>query len=301
MILLKPLTHDFRNDDITELVSQSDRDHGHNGVDNNHRFVHHGHPMAQQDGYLVSNWMSLDMPTITGDNHTAAAHVKQHDGPIHWNAGPPYLFTALDGYKIATHWVDFAPRVFQQFPKLFAEMFGYIIASAHLNLPHTLIKSLVVSTTVAHNREGWSFVDAMPNVCSNINPIDNTNGNGNSNGNGGLFALHYCKRYILGKRWFWSKYRLRKDFMDCHVPLLQEPDSSIESERDAYGPPPVHSYKGTWTQSHTTLSAKQAKREAFMLCEMISKVNEAVAYYKRQACGNAGNYSKVYNVHDDPG
>ena len=279
MILLKPLTHDFRNDPTVQLIDKPDAEH---------KVVRRGHPMAQQDGYLSNTWMALDMEKITLDKNSPVLAIKQKDGFTHWNAGPPYIFTALDGYKIATKWVDFAPRVVLQFPNLFAEMFGYIIASAHLELPHTLIKSLVVSTTETLNREAWSFVDNLPEVCPHPPPS-------------GIFALHYCKRYILGKRWFWSKYRLRKDYMDCHVPLMQEPDPSIQEEREWYGPPPVQSYKGIWTHDHGNFTAKRVKREAFMLCGMIPKVNEAVEYYKRQACGDSGNYSKVYNVHDDPG
>ena len=38
-----------------------------------------------------------------------------------------------------------------------------------------------------------------------------------------------------------------------------------------------------------------------MVCALIAKVNEAVEHLKRTSCGDAGNYSKIYNVHDDPG
>ncbi|KAI2495018.1 hypothetical protein MHU86_19493 [Fragilaria crotonensis] len=281
MILIKPLTHDFRDDPTVELIGNPAGEY---------RYVHRGHPMAQQDGYLRNEWMNLDMKKITLVNQTPALHVKENDGPVHWNSGPPYLFTAVDGYQIASHWVEFAPRVHRQFPKLFAEMFGYIIATAYLGMPHTLIKSLVVSSTTSSSREGWSFVDSIPDpVCLHHSTVK------------GIFALHYCGRYLLGKKWFWSKYRHRKDFMECHVPLLQVPPPSIQDEREAFSPPPVHTYKGTWTQEHKIISERQAKREAYMLCALIAKVNEAVEYFKRNTCGDAGNYSKVYNIHEDPG
>ena len=242
MILIKPLTHDFRDDPTVELIGNRAEEH---------RYVHRGLPMAQQDGYLGNEWMHLDMEKITLVNKT---------------------------------------RVHNQFPKLFAEMFGYIIATAHLGMPHTLIKSLVVSSTISKTREGWSFVDSIPDqVCLHHFTVK------------GIFALHYCGRYLLGKKWFWSKYRHRKDFMDCRVPLLQVPPPSIQDEREAFSPPPEHTYRGNWTQEHTIISEKQAKREAFMLCALIAKVNEAVEYFKRNTCGDSGNYSKVYNIHDDPG
>jgi hypothetical protein len=53
-------------------------------------------------------------------------------------------------------------------PKVFAEMNGYIIATTQLNLPHTLLWSIVVSTTTATNQKGWPYVDALPHdrLCS---------------------------------------------------------------------------------------------------------------------------------------
>jgi hypothetical protein len=35
-----------------------------------------------------------------------------------------------------------------EYPKLFAEMFGFIIATVQLEMPFTLIRSIVVSTTL---------------------------------------------------------------------------------------------------------------------------------------------------------
>jgi len=68
-------------------------------------------------------------------------------------------------------------------------MYGFIIATVKLNLPFTFIKSIVVSTTMTGNREGWDYVDKLPDdkICdpppSAPLPI----------------VLHYCKRYLLGK------------------------------------------------------------------------------------------------------
>jgi hypothetical protein len=47
-------------------------------------------------------------------------------------------------------------------------------------------------------------------------------------------------------------------------------------------------------------SLRQTKREAFMLCALTRTVNEALQYHKRMACGDDGNYSANYTVHDDP-
>ncbi len=79
-----------------------------------YKIVRHANPLSQQDGYLSSNWMTLNMTYVTQDPDTP----------------------------------------FDNHPKLFAKMFGYCIASVHLKLPHTMIMSTVVSTTLTQC-EGW--------------------------------------------------------------------------------------------------------------------------------------------------
>lgn len=71
----------------------------------------------------------------------------------------------------------------------------------------------------------------------------------------------------------------------------------------------------TYREIHKPLLPKKAKREAFMLCGMISALNEALRYYKQhQACdynpsgGNdttrnaalVANMNETYTIHDDP-
>ena len=91
---------------------------------------------------------------------------------------------AGDMYRIAVKWTEYAPRVVDVYPELFAEMFGFIYATVELQLPFTLVKSIVVSVTTTPNREGWRFIDDLKeedvcNVPSDARlPI----------------ALHYCKR-----------------------------------------------------------------------------------------------------------
>lgn len=119
-------------------------------------------------------------------------------------------------YAIAVKWTQYAPRVLELQPDIFAgknfvefivehldetvrdvltssnpasEMAGFIIACLQLNLPFTFIKSLVISTTETNDREGWPYIDALTDdqVCAPSNqarlPV----------------ALHYCKRYVLGR------------------------------------------------------------------------------------------------------
>jgi hypothetical protein len=50
-------------------------------------------------------------------------------------------------YRIAVRWCEYAPRVVDIHPELFAEMYGFIHATVQLELPFTLLQSLVVSVT----------------------------------------------------------------------------------------------------------------------------------------------------------
>ena len=286
-ILLKPLTHDFRNDPSAIFVMGDE-------LHESKKYVHHGNPMAQQDGYLHSKWMDFNMTSITGDPHSPAYKVKNNkrDGPHFYNTGPPYLATVQDMYKITFKWVQYAPRIYLQFTGLFCEMFGYVIATAHMQMPHTMLRNLVVSTTMTNDREGWPLVDALPTVCPSldVHHPDKL-----------PYILHYCKRYLVGK-FFWSKYRLRKDYLNCEPPLLEEPNATLDRDYSYYIAPPPHNPKQADNDpTPHDLSEKTVKREAFMLCGMIPKVNEAVTYWKQHACEEGtANYSKVYNFFNMP-
>jgi hypothetical protein len=102
MILLRPLVHDFRNENVIFVQ-------GEGPLVNKSAVVTHGNPIAQQDGYLDSDWMSLNISYITGGKGNID-HLKRKDGPLFYNAGPPYLATVRDMYNIAVKWCDYAPK-----------------------------------------------------------------------------------------------------------------------------------------------------------------------------------------------
>ena len=285
-ILTRPLTHDFSSDPTTIWALEPS--------DPTLRYVRHGNPIAQQDGYLTSKWLELDTDFITNSTNSPAKSLHRLDGPRYYNAGPPYMATVKDMYNIVLRWTAFAPRVHQVFPKLFAEMFAYCFAAAHLRLPHTMVQSIVVSFTWSSSaREGWDLVDNAPSVCPY--PDDD---NGNSHGL--PIILHYCKRYMIG-RYFWSKYRLRKDLLSCEAPLLEDPTPDV-ANLDWWLPVPEangNPAEDPSPQKHR--SAKVAKREAFMICALFQKVNEAIEHYKRHNCPNGtANLNRTYSLHLDP-
>ena len=280
-ILLRPILHDTTDQSVI-FVEENPLT----------RVVKHGMPMAQQDGYLYNEWMGFNIPYITGGGNIS--HVSKDDGPLYYNAGPPYLATVGDMYRIVTLWKDYVPRVYEEYPATFAEMFGYVIATTQLNLRHTLVKSFVVSTAdvdpreIYANREGWAMVDVLPDDQICIPPQVASLPN----------ALHYCQRYLLGK-WFFSKYRLKKKYLSCETALLTHPplDSAARYNYWIRPPPDRGNYHAPSTRN---ITRKQARYNAFMLCGLISKVNEAARYFKIHHCNGTANMNETYNFHDDP-
>ena len=95
MILLRPLTHDFSP--VEQYLWATSNNHPPTTT-----FVQHGRPFAQQDGYLSNSWQTLPNLTyiVHGHDHNnnnnnshPFALPSGHDGPLYWNAGPPYLAT----------------------------------------------------------------------------------------------------------------------------------------------------------------------------------------------------------------
>lgn len=153
------------------------------------------------------------------------------------------------------------------------------------------MKSIAVSNTDTRDREGWAFVDALPDdeVCA----VEKWGSNPKM-----PIVLHYCQRYLLG-RFFFSKYRLKKKFISCDTALLTMPPMDAHQIYDyAIRPPPDKGH--THPHEEFKLTQTKAKREAFMLCGMIHSVNEAARYFKLHHCNGTGNFSEVYNFHDDP-
>jgi peptidyl serine alpha-galactosyltransferase len=279
MILLRPITHDFSNQDVIWVEENPAT-----------TMVKHGYPMAQQDGYLDNQWMHINGSFVTGD--PKIPRPKGKDGPIHWNTGPPYLATVKDMYEISKLWVEYAPRVDHIHPGLFAEMQGFIWATFKLNLPHTLIKSIVVSDTPGQHREGWAYIDNLPDteVCVPSKAITAL-----------PIGLHYCKRYGLGPDFFISKYRIKKNFLTCEQNLLMPPPRNIHTMYDYFiKPPPSHGKPIEHEERTIFKNPNQAKREAFMLCGLIEAFNEAASYFKTHNCRPGANFNKIYTIHNDP-
>lgn len=83
--------------------------------------------------------------------------------------------------------------------------------------------------------------------------------------------------------------------------MLEPPplDLATRNVTVAYQPPP-HGHRGDWEAPTQTHPPWQAKREAFMLCALVQKINEAVRYFKDHACDDGEANLEYYNLFSDP-
>jgi hypothetical protein len=120
MLMQRPFVNDFSN--FPNNIWQS---HFNNQPDQLYHKVSHGHPMAQ-DYSFHDAWLRAGRDNLT--------HVVGPDSPVHnvsmlearifYPAGPPYILTARDMYRVVYHWTDFLPRLFKLFKGFMAEMYG---------------------------------------------------------------------------------------------------------------------------------------------------------------------------------
>eukprot|EP00542_Grammatophora_oceanica_P020431 CAMPEP_0194039796 /NCGR_PEP_ID=MMETSP0009_2-20130614/11893_1 /TAXON_ID=210454 /ORGANISM="Grammatophora oceanica, Strain CCMP 410" /LENGTH=538 /DNA_ID=CAMNT_0038682743 /DNA_START=101 /DNA_END=1717 /DNA_ORIENTATION=- len=266
-VILRPFTNDFSGP--AEVWKPT-----HSKIP--HRIkVEHGAPFGQQYGFAMQ-WKNKVNATYVAQGPTRLTTMDDAEAQGHYLVGPPYVATARDMYQIVTTWCDFVPRVHDDYPHLLAEMFGYCLAAAHLNLPHQVAWGFMVSD-IGVGGEGWKMVREMQpdeTVCENT-PQDKM-----------PHVLHYCQRYMLGK-FFIGKYRLRKDFISCESPLLVEPTADIVKLRHQVAP--------DGTRIDLTKD-DSAKLNAFMLCQLIPRLNEAAVFFKQHHCTNPNmEYSYIFH------
>jgi hypothetical protein len=290
-MLMKPITGTFQSSDT--IFRGGPKDKGFNVdtertyKDNETSFVvRHGHPLSQEFGFGDS-W--LEYAKVAGEG-SPATKVTSTEARRSYAAGPPYIATALDMHAIAQKWVEFVPLVHSLFPELMAEMYAFSIASAHLELPHQLVGSLMISDTYVDGGEGWKSIDALPadNVCDYAM-------NNRSNSHTKLPSLlHFCQRYGVGDKAFFAKKKLPKDFFTCESPLIEEPSMDIGSGKYLYRKPP-------FLDTTVRFSAAVEKREAFVICSMTGFLNEAALFFKQKHCsGKKINVKKLISMHDLP-
>jgi len=278
MILLRPLTYDFTDSNV--MIHKSKR--GPPKV----RKVAHGQPWASI--YAFGNGpFRVDLGHVFA-NHTdsPALRTTREERENNYPGGPPYMATGRDMFAIVMVWCELVTRVHDVYVHLLGEMYGWSLAAAHLGLPHTLAESFMISATDIGGGEGWPLIDALgeDEICdySTLKEKEDKL----------PFVIHYCQNYWLGK-WFVGKYRLDSDFLSCDKPLLLEPPIDIGKKYDFYIKPGGKPY-GTKEKLRPSI----AKREQFMICQMIARLNDAATWYKGQTCDEGtANLEKSFIFH----
>lgn len=106
-------------------------------------------------------------------------------------------------------------------------------------------------------------------------------------------------------QFFFTKYRVKKNILQCDKPLFRVPPADLFPRFDYGIEPPradgVDQFNYTEERALVKGGPRQAKREAFMLCQLTRLMNEALRYFKSVACPEgSANLNETYTVYDDP-
>jgi peptidyl serine alpha-galactosyltransferase len=298
--ILRPFQVDYR-DDPTAAWHPPSIEHG------PPLFIEEGRPFAQLYGFggtfvkklqsnathIVAAALNANSSSSSAINPTNPSSSMLHrwtaqDAASYYAAGPPYIAVATDMWKIVSTWAAVVGPVYEVTREHLSEMFAYSAAAAHLNLKHVLSYSFMVSDPTMGRKEGFeAWIDAAPSSDMCKTEHDSA-----------AVAqmpqiLHYCQRYFLGP-YFFSKYKLPKNFLDCDQPLLVDP---VTAENTTDIAPRYDSSVTPNGENNPLPDMLMRKRHMFFICQMIHKMNAAATYFKQQHCGGNANYSKVWHFH----
>lgn len=266
-LFMRPLTYKVKQDRVLYSPPVTDGDL----IDE----VREGHPVAQYYG-IGSQWTKFKVEYIAGKD-SPASKVSTSDASRYYSVGAPYIAHVKDMRKIAESWANFVPRVYEEYPHLLAEMYAYSIAAAHLELPHLRLDHYMVSNTQAAG-EGWPFVDRLTDkyVCSAEAP---------DQGQEQPVFLHYCQFYRV-EHWGFHKRRVATGLFTCESPLFVTPPEDLEDTH----------WKDNG-EKKTMYSKQEAQRAAYMLCNVIRKLNGAAVKFKNLNClAGSANYTQEIKI-----
>jgi peptidyl serine alpha-galactosyltransferase len=302
-ILLRPFTtRDFGNDVMRTQwhnAAEMKKLHGRSHV------VEDGSPVSQVY-YMGGDWIygiNTDVQRVvdaawnaTRGNPAYTDQMQSSSHLYHWTsndawrnyaAGPPYIATGGDMYRIVLVWAAIAVPVYQLTLDPISEMFAYSTAAAHLHLPHHLAANFMLSNPVVDGLEGWGPIDAMkPNDLCQHTFSDYNNSQSVQYRIRLPYVLHYCQEFHHGPYYFF-KYYLSNDFFTCDHPILSHPNDTYEANIAVL----LSNKIDEWNSSAGKLSKRRRQRHLFTLCHLLGRINDAVTYWKDQHCGSSSSNS----------
>lgn len=162
-------------------------------------------------------------------------------------------------------------------------MYAYILAAADLGIHHEVSHSLMWSDPRVEYTEPWDWVEGMQieDLCGKL-PAQTAN------------VLHYCQPFSF-KDWSLYKGDLRGRMHKCEHPLLAEPPSDLVL---GYDLTIEHAAQAGMKKPEKRIEWAERinKREAFMVCQVIQKLNEAMEHQRTNVCkkGSGGNTEKTF-------
>merc|ERR1719343_689641 len=279
MLMQKPFVNDFSEMPLNQW-NKYYREMGHE--DELVGKVKQGHPAAQ-DYSFRDQWIRHvrdHLTDIVGPD-SPVHQVTRDESIFQYSAGPPYWMTARDAFRISYKWAEFLPGIFKYHPEFMAEMYGYCMAAAHLQLKHQMARGMMISNVGMSQGEGWAFLPKDTQACD-VSRYEDTVPN----------VIHFCQRYTIGD-YFINKYLFPKEIFSCEHPLMELPPADILEDTwySHYGDGSVEQ----WDQEKDSI---QRYRNAFMVCSLFPAINAAATFYKDQHCDKYDpktTYEMTYN------
>lgn len=153
-------------------------------------------------------------------------------------------------------------------PGILSDMYAYVMAAAHLQLPHTLFDHFMVSCVDCRG-EGWPWVDVNAHdACADPFGVPAKT----------PVILHYCHNYNVGNTEapMFHKGHVPPNILDCDQPAIIEPPKDFQAKQ---------------TTEHN-------KRSAWMTCMIISRLNNALEAYKSKFCDKHDNTKRFRIKHE---
>jgi len=194
-----------------------------------------------------------------------------------FSVGPPLIMHKDDWKNVAPRWVEYMHIIKDKrlYEGIEVDMYAYALASAENNLPHNTTDDFMVSNINDLHGEGWGRTGT---------------GMGGPPGDDSPWVLHYCQAYYLCKNSARTKpgteCRLYTNFHDKTGYLWHKghPPADIlaNCQHPLIVPPPMDA---------AVLKTMDQKvhgqyRHAYMLTNLVPRVNEALANYKKKFCPN---------------